>query len=197
MNVTGVVALRRKHYAQAEDWFRRGLAIDPGNAVLLNNLGLALGHMRGRRGEGMELFERSLAEAPSGQLARRNLGAITAKDLWTGGLSLLLLGSFVLLWVGLIGDLPTMTMIGAGGAGGAITWVMARRRRLSEAHLSVLREYERSRRLRFRFPLTRQGRGVLGLVLIVLVLTIVVSIVTHSTSAPRPNLGPAPVTSTR
>ena len=62
-NVSGVVALKRRAYVEAEGWFRQSLALQPDNAKVLNNLALAL-RKQGRTKEAVDLFERSIGSDP-------------------------------------------------------------------------------------------------------------------------------------
>jgi len=70
-NLLGRVALSQSRFGTAEDHFRDALRIDAGNAVVLNNLALAL-RWQGRRDESVHLFAQSSAANPHDGTARAN-----------------------------------------------------------------------------------------------------------------------------
>lgn len=68
----GLLALANKDPAQAETWFSRALAIAPGSARTLNNLGVAV-MRRGDRRRARALFEQVLDLEPTHKNALKNL----------------------------------------------------------------------------------------------------------------------------
>jgi Flp pilus assembly protein TadD len=156
LNVSGVVALKRKSYFEAEQWFRQSLALEPSDPNVLNNLALALSR-QGKTTDAIDLFERSLGVDPRSGVARRNLGATVFAQVWQGWLRALLLGS---IFVGLIGlTLGSMLLALTGGAGiaAATGWAAWRRRQLGDGRRSALRDYEQSRRRRSFWRRPRRG----------------------------------------
>jgi tetratricopeptide (TPR) repeat protein len=67
----GMVAFKRKQWRDAENHFRAALRLDPENAALLNNLGMALSR-QGRDREAVSYFADSSRADPSDDTARRN-----------------------------------------------------------------------------------------------------------------------------
>ncbi len=68
----GVVLAAKKDYPGAEQLFREALSKAPGNAVMLNNLGIFL-EEQGRRDEARELFAAALKADPNLYKVRQNL----------------------------------------------------------------------------------------------------------------------------
>ena len=142
MNVSGVVALKRKQNPEAERWFRAGLAVDPNSPHLMNNLALALRN-QGRGDEAMALFERSLVADPHDPRARHNLGATVRQEIWSGAARWVLLVGLGGLWFGSVAGNVVVTVAAVAAIFGAIGSVLLRRRRITEGRRSALRDYER------------------------------------------------------
>ncbi len=149
LNVSGVVALKRKSYLEAEQWFRQSLALEPTDPNVLNNLALALSR-QGKTTDAIDLFERSLGVDPRSGVARRNLGATVFAQVWQGWLRALLLAGIFIGLFGLTLGSPVMIIAGGAGVVGATGWAAWRRRHLGEGRRSALRDYEQSRRRRRR-----------------------------------------------
>lgn len=66
------LALRRKHWPEAQSELEALVAIAPDDPTAWNNLGVALEHQHKGR-EALEAYARSTALLPAGRLARRNL----------------------------------------------------------------------------------------------------------------------------
>ena len=89
----GAIYNAQQRWAQAEDACRRGLAVNPDNPVLLNQIGLAL-WLGGRPEEGLASWRRSVQLDPTDLTARVNLATSfyqigqldAAKDQLLGGL---------------------------------------------------------------------------------------------------------------
>jgi tetratricopeptide (TPR) repeat protein len=142
-NVSGVVALKRKQNQEAERWFREGLAIDPSDSHLLNNLALAL-RGQGRDDEAIALLERSLASDPRSGLTRRNLGVTLQKRVLPSGPVLLsLLGLAVVGGYGVIFAVTPAMVLLVVGLLAVFIWSRVRSRMMSEAHRAVVRDLAR------------------------------------------------------
>ncbi len=78
-NDQGLVALKSQNYADAIDAFRLGVAQDPGNVELINNLGFAL-YKSGLTYPAKEQIELSLLLSPKRSSAWVNLGDVFFKE---------------------------------------------------------------------------------------------------------------------
>lgn len=83
-DLLGRVALRQRKGSLAEQHFRRGLALDPENATLLNNLGVALG-MQHKNKQAIDAYHQAARLNPAFDLARKNLKRSTARYLGAAG----------------------------------------------------------------------------------------------------------------
>jgi len=186
LNVSGLVALRRKDNVAAEQWFRRGLAIDPVNPDLLNNLALVLGRT-GRGEEAMDLFERSLVQAPYGAHARRNLGITAAREVGRN-VAWVLIGSIFVTMIGAAISNAPVTVVGAAGFVGSVALLTYRRRQLSEGRRSALKEYSGGHRP--LVDLWRSNRRVRILVISIAVAVVVAGILGSKTGSRPSEVGP-------
>jgi tetratricopeptide (TPR) repeat protein len=75
----GIRALEAKEWVAAADWFRRGLALAPGNAALHHRLGAAL-NMTGDRGAARAAFLEAVRLSPEQFLALYSLGVLDQED---------------------------------------------------------------------------------------------------------------------
>ena len=75
----GIRALEAKDWTAAVGWFRRGLALAPGNAALHHRLGAAL-NMTGDRGAAREAFATAVQLSPEQFLALYSLGVLDQED---------------------------------------------------------------------------------------------------------------------
>ena len=71
----GIALDRLSRHAEAQETYRRGLAIDPTNFVLLSNLGLSLG-LSGRPGEGITILRELVRDGAATANTRGNLALV-------------------------------------------------------------------------------------------------------------------------
>lgn len=73
-------ALARRHQAQGQldkaiEWYQKAMALDPANAGIQNDMGVAL-QLRGKRGEAETAYRRAVALDPFSSTAHLNLGLL-------------------------------------------------------------------------------------------------------------------------
>jgi tetratricopeptide (TPR) repeat protein len=85
-NLRGRVDLKRRRFVDAEAFFRQALALDPGNASLINNLGVAL-REQNRKDEARAAFEAAWRINPRSPNATKNLFTATQAYVGAGGVA--------------------------------------------------------------------------------------------------------------
>src|SRR6266852_3132050 len=85
-DLRGRVDLKRRRFVDAEAFFRHALTLDPGNASLINNLGVAL-REQNRKDEARAAFEAAWRINPSNPKARKNLFTSTQAYVGAGGVA--------------------------------------------------------------------------------------------------------------
>jgi len=83
-DLRGRVDLKRRRFIDAEAFFRHALTLDPDNASLLNNLGVAL-REQNRKQEARVAFEAAWRANPTSPKARKNLFSATQAYVGAGG----------------------------------------------------------------------------------------------------------------
>ena len=84
------IDLKRRRFVDAEAFFRHALALDPGNASLINNLGVAL-REQNRKEEARAAFEAAWRINPRNPKARKNLFTATQAYVGAGGVAAVIL----------------------------------------------------------------------------------------------------------
>ena len=85
-DLRGRVDLKRRRFVDAEAFFRHAITLDPGNASLLNNLGVAL-REQNRKQEARVAFEAAWRANPTSPKARKNLFSATQAYVGAGGVA--------------------------------------------------------------------------------------------------------------
>ena len=85
-DLRGRVDLKRRRFVDAEAFFRHAVALDPGNAALINNLGVAL-REQNRKQEARAAFEAAWRANPTSPKARKNLFSATQAYVGAGGVA--------------------------------------------------------------------------------------------------------------
>src|SRR5260370_39596262 len=89
-DLRGRIDLKRRRFIDAEAFFRQALTLDPGNASLINNLGVAL-RGQNRKEEARAAFEAAWRTNPTNPKARKNLFTATQAYVGAGGVAPFLL----------------------------------------------------------------------------------------------------------
>jgi len=132
-NLRGRVDLKRRRFVDAEAFFRHALTLDPGNASLMNNLGVAL-REQNRKPEARAAFEAAWRANPTSPKAKKNLFSATQAYVGAGGVAAFIFWLHFWPLIARAARLPT-GIEGAGFLGGvALTiagfwWFGLRRRR--------------------------------------------------------------------
>jgi len=85
-DLRGRVDLKRRRFVDAEAFFRHALSLDPNNASLINNLGVAL-REQNRKQEARAAFEAAWRANPTSPKAKKNLFSATQAYVGAGGVA--------------------------------------------------------------------------------------------------------------
>ncbi len=85
-DLRGRVDLKRRRFVDAEAFFRHALSLDPDNASLINNLGVAL-REQNRKPEARAAFEAAWRANPTSPKAKKNLFSATQAYVGAGGVA--------------------------------------------------------------------------------------------------------------
>lgn len=85
-DLRGRVDLKRRRFVDAEAFFRHALTLDPGNASLINNLGVAL-REQNRKEEARAQFEAAWRANPTSPKTKKNLFSATQAYVGAGGVA--------------------------------------------------------------------------------------------------------------
>src|SRR5258708_9929296 len=132
-DLRGRVDLKRRRFIDAEAFFRQALTLDPANASLINNLGVAL-REQNRKEEARAAFEAGWRTNPTNPKARKNLFTSTQAYVGAGGVAAFLFWLHFLPLIVHAAKLPAAIEDIAFFAGIALTiagfwWIGWRRRR--------------------------------------------------------------------